>query len=113
MTAIKREFKEAISKITRTLKKEYHPAKIILFGSASREQVNENSDIDMLIIKDTSEPSRERWMTVGKLTRDLDRSIPFEPIILTPQELEIALESGDMFVGEIMKNGRILYDEAA
>jgi len=40
--------------------KAYHPQKIILFGSAARGEADAESDLDLLVIKETREPFVER-----------------------------------------------------
>ena len=40
---------------------------------------------------------------------DPKRSIPFEPIVLTPDELKERLAIGDQFLEEIIKKGEVLY----
>ncbi|MFA5781386.1 MAG: nucleotidyltransferase domain-containing protein, partial [Bacteroidales bacterium] len=45
----------------------YSPEKIILFGSFASGNANENSDIDLLIVKKTKEPFYQRLRQVRKL----------------------------------------------
>jgi predicted nucleotidyltransferase len=68
-----------------------------------------DSDLDLLIIKKTAERFIDRWTNVRKIVSDPERSIPFEPLILTPRELEERLARGDQFMEEIMTKGVVLY----
>jgi len=104
-------FDEEIKKITEKLKKDYRPLKIILFGSSAEGKAGKDSDIDMLIIKETRESYQERWMNVCKLVRDFKRRIPFEPIVLTPGELDQRLSIKDTFVKSILEKGKVLYGQ--
>jgi len=104
-------YKKAIKEIVEVLKTNYKPKKIILFGSCVRGKVNKNSDIDMLIIKDTKAKYGERWFEVGKLVRHLKKPLPFEPFTLTPQELKRHL-SRNLFLQEIIKKGKVLYEKS-
>jgi predicted nucleotidyltransferase len=101
---------QAIKEITSVLRAKYHPDKIILFGSCAWGNIHRYSDIDMLIIKETNQPYRQRWFEVCRLARDLKRSIPFEPFVLTPKEIERQL-SRNLFLQEIMKRGKVLYEK--
>lgn len=103
-------YKEAIKEITETLKTKYRPEKIILFGSCASGKVHRGSDIDMLIIKNTKKKYGQRWLEVGRMTRNLNRHIPFEPFILTPTEVKRGINR-NLFLQEIMKNGEVLYEK--
>lgn len=103
-------YKQAIKEIVKTLRTKYLPEKIILFGSYAYGKPDEDSDIDMLIIKDTDKTYRERWMEVGRLVRNSKRSIPFEPFIITTKELQRELRR-NFFLREIMEKGKVLYEK--
>ncbi len=99
----------AIQEIVNRLVTGYAPQKIILFGSCAYGEPNEDSDIDLLIIKGTSERFPERLDTVRRLATGAHRRIPFEAIVLTPEEVKQRLEAGDQFIAEIIQNGQVLY----
>lgn len=98
-----------IQEIVRRLVAEYAPQKIILFGSYAYGQPDEDSDIDLLIIKETHERFSERLDTVRRTVTGAHRRIPFEPIVLTPSEVEQRLKAGDQFIAEILRKGEILH----
>lgn len=98
-----------IQQIVRRPVERYQPEQVILFGSHAYGQPGEDSDIDLLIIKDTAEPPLERRVRVRRLVTDRDRRVPFSPLVLTPTELANRLISGDPFWREIIQRGRVLY----
>jgi predicted nucleotidyltransferase len=98
-----------IQKIVDRLIAEYPPQKIILFGSYAYGQPGPDSDIDLLIIKATGDEFLERLHKVRRLTMGTHPSVPFDPIVLTPAELQDRLESGDQFLQEILDRGEVLY----
>ena len=51
---------EQIKEIAKKIIEAYDPQKIILFGSYVSGKPTEDSDIDLLIIKDTTDSPRER-----------------------------------------------------
>lgn len=104
------ELKQTINIIVEKIKNEYKPEKIILFGSYAYGRPNEDSDIDLLIIKNTSERPIDRRVAVRKLVSDPSRLVAFEPIVLTPQEIQRRLDIGDQFFQEIIEKGNVLYD---
>ena len=98
-----------LNEIVRRLVAEYQPEKIILFGSYAYGEPHEDSDLDMLIIKETPERRIDRMRTVHRLTTDAHHRIAFEPIVMTPAEVEERLEIGDQFIAEIVEKGELLY----
>ena len=70
---------------------------------------NDDSDIDLLVVKETTESPLERRLHVRRLVADPRRRIPFSPLVLTPDELSRRLAAGDVFYQEIMRRGKVLY----
>ena len=103
------KIKEIISKIADKIEKQYCPEKIILFGSHARGSADHDSDIDLLIIKDTDERPIDRRVAVARIASDPERLIPFEPLVMTPHEIEQRLKTGDQFIREILEKGEVLY----
>lgn len=98
-----------IQEIVRRLVAGYAPEKIILFGSYAYGKPDADSDIDLLVIKATRERFFERLDSVRRVAAGTHPHIPFEPIVLTPKEVEQRLKAGDQFVGEILERGEVLY----
>jgi predicted nucleotidyltransferase len=101
--------KKELNKIVRQLVEGYRPEKIFLFGSYAYGQPDADSDLDLLIIKKTSERFIDRWISVRRIVSDPQRSIAFEPLVLTPEELKERLAMGDQFIKEVVTKGQILY----
>jgi len=98
-----------IEAITRLIVKEFSPEKIILFGSYVNGNQANDSDIDLLIIKNTNERFIDRWTSVRKIISDPNRKIGIDTLVLTPQEINERLLHGDQFITDIIENGEILY----
>jgi len=99
----------AIQRIIRRLIADYQPQQIILFGSLAYGEPDSDSDIYLLVVKDTSETPLERRLNVRRLVADPERRIPFSPLVLTPDELAHRLNLGDAFYQEIVRRGKALY----
>ena len=104
------EIKNMILEIVGRIKEEYQPSKIILFGSYAYGQPDRDSDIDLLIIKDTLERPIDRRVAVTRIASDPRRLIPLEVIVLTPDELHERLEIGDQFLRGILGKGEVLHE---
>jgi predicted nucleotidyltransferase len=98
-----------IEQITQRLIESYQPQRIILFGSMAYGEPGDDSDIDLLVIKETAESPLERRLRVRRLVADPRRRIPFSPLVLTPDELARRLAAGDAFYQEIVRRGKVLY----
>ncbi len=101
--------KMVFQSILQKLIAEYAPQKVILFGSHAYGDPEPDSDIDLLIIKETSERFIDRWVTVQRLLTGTHRSLPVETLVLTPQEIEERLAIGDQFIMEILEKGEVLF----
>jgi len=112
-TAAVTQRKEALEKelhrILATLIEEYKPEKIILFGSLATGRIDEWSDIDLLIIKETDKRPLDRALEVYTLLGDY--SEPMDVIVYTPAEVELLLNEGSFFVAEILAEGKALYEK--
>lgn len=100
---------DVIQTIVARLIADYQPEKIILFGSFAYGAPDIDSDIDLLIIKSTTESPLERRIRVREIVADPERRIPFSPLVLTPEELARRLQLGDTFYQEILAQGKTLY----
>jgi predicted nucleotidyltransferase len=100
---------EVIMNMVDCLVDKYSPTKIILFGSYAEGNPTQDSDIDLLIVKDTEERFIDRWCMVHEILSGTHPSIPIDTLVLTPKELEKRLFIGDQFIANIIENGRVLY----
>lgn len=101
--------KNIILTLVARLRENYKPEKIILYGSFAYGTPGRDSDIDLLIIKDTQERPIDRRVFVRRMVSDLRKGQPFSSIVVTPQELKRRLEIGDQFFEEILFKGEVLY----
>ena len=101
--------RKIIQEILDKIVAEYQPEKVILFGSYAYGSPDEDSDIDFLIVKNTAERPIDRWMNICRIVSDPKRRVPFEPIVLTKEELQKRIEIGDQFVSDILEKGEVLY----
>ena len=98
-----------VHEMVEKLVKQYAPQKVVLFGSYAYGRAHSDSDIDLLIIKETSERFIERWVTVRRILSDPQRKVGLDILVLTPREISERIDRGDQFVEEIVKKGKVLY----
>ncbi|MCG3156892.1 MAG: hypothetical protein DKINENOH_03517 [bacterium] len=103
---------ELIDYIVAKIVREIEPEKIILYGSYARGDFHEDSDIDLLIIKDSEEPSRMMRRKVDGLFSG--RLFSLDLRVRKPSEVEWNFRVGNPFyLYHIFKDGKVLYDKNA
>ncbi|MCX6272954.1 MAG: nucleotidyltransferase domain-containing protein [Bacteroidetes bacterium] len=102
--------KEKISEIVNKIASGYNPDKIILFGSYATGNPNEDSDLDLFVIKDSDLPRPQRTMQVRKML--YGSMIPIDLIVFTPKEIDESRNNKFSFVYEILTTGKTLYERA-
>lgn len=103
------KIRQVIFRIVERLKDEYSPQKIILFGSYAHGMPDRESDLDLLIVKDTPKAFHKRWVEVYEIVSDIVKGIDFSPFVVTPIELEKRIKIGDQFFEQIIEKGKCLY----
>lgn len=85
------------------------PAKIILFGSRSRGQETESSDLDLLVVQDSGRPSRQVRREIEQLL--WGRRFAVDLIVATPEQVDRNVADGNPFYARhILTEGKVLYD---
>jgi predicted nucleotidyltransferase len=107
---LQERYQREIERVVSILREHYAPDRIILFGSCGRGDFSEDSDIDLLIVKETSKRPLDRMREVYELVYSPDHYLALDPLVYTPSELTQRLALGDFFVQEIMQEGRVLYE---
>jgi len=102
--------------VTERLKK-LKPYKVVLFGSYANGTATENSDLDVMVVLDSNERSKnfDEFMEHGKpvsaAVREFRKTMPMDLVVYTLAEFEYLRKERDFFVEEIMENGKILYEK--
>ncbi len=104
------ELRVELQRILSILKEQVKPEKVILFGSLATGNVSSSSDIDLLIIQRSKDSIFERVRNIEGLLR---RRCAADLIVLTPEEVKSMLQSGNRYLEDILKRGRVLYERAA
>jgi len=103
------EIFEGIEKYKKEVVKRLNPSKIILFGSFARGDVNEGSDVDLVVIADWKEGFLDRI----KLLLDINSfNLPLEPIGYTEEEFKHLIENENPFVLTVIEEGKVIYEHS-
>ncbi|MFY8034183.1 MAG: nucleotidyltransferase domain-containing protein [Flexibacteraceae bacterium] len=85
----------------------YQPEKIILFGSYAYGNPTEDSDLDLLVVKEATEPKWQRNIDAGLVVGRKPFSVHLE--VLTPSEFEQLKEIKSYFTQDIVNKGLTVY----
>ena len=99
---------KVLDEITSIIVQEFHPQKLILFGSRARGEAQENSDYDLLIIAPSSEVRWKRTIPVYRLLAGL--GVAKEVLWWTPEEIEEWRTAKSHPVSRALREGRVLYE---
>lgn len=99
-----------LTDIVERLERDYQPEKAILYGSFAYGVPNEDSDIDLFIVKETDARPVDRIVEVMRLLFTPGREISVELLVYTPVELQERLAKRDPFLTEVLSKGRVIYE---
>ncbi len=106
------ETRLGLEKLINFIVSEYKPERIILFGSYGTEMRDENSDIDLLIIKETKKRFVDRVVELMRLIRNqFGFEYPVEPLVYTPEEWKCAKQISSIFTRTVLSKGVVLYEK--
>jgi predicted nucleotidyltransferase len=89
----------------------YQPERLYLFGSWVRGEEDELSDLDLVVIKETTSPFFERLRQVsGFLPPDIGG---IDILVYTPEEFTKMLQEGNAFAEMITEEASLIYGRQA
>lgn len=98
-----------LQEMVRRLVEAIDPDRIILFGSRARGDARPDSDVDLLVIKDSSEPPHKRSISAYRALSGL--STPTDVIWRTAEEVEEWAGVRNYVTTRAMREGRVLYEK--
>jgi len=103
-----KNIQDSFTDIIQSIISNYTPQKIVLFGSYARGEAHEGSDIDLMVIKETSKRFIDRIADVIQLNKTL---LTLEPMVYSPLEFETMKKGKRDFIMTIEEEGIEIYDE--
>ncbi len=98
------KIRQAVQKIVDA----FQPEKVVLFGSFAYGHPTPDSDVDLLVIMNSTQSVPARAVQLSEIL--YPRPFPVDIIVRTPAEVEERIALGDCFFREIMAKGQVLYE---
>jgi len=98
-----------LGEIVRRLVEAVDPDRIILFGSRARGDARPDSDVDLLVVKDSQEGLGPRIVRAHSAL--METGIPADVLWYTPQEVQGWADVRSHVVSRALREGRVLYEK--
>jgi uncharacterized protein len=97
-----------ITSVCHRIGREFHPQRVILFGSHAAGTAGAHSDIDLLVIGPFAGTGFRKSLEI--LNR-LDVRLPVDLVVYRPEDAERRYREGDPLVREAIDHGKVIYAE--
>jgi predicted nucleotidyltransferase len=91
------------------LLREYDPEMVILFGSRARADFDSQSDVDLVIVKDTQKRFLDRIKEVLEIIKP---NFAIDVLVYTPEEFSEMLSQGNAFLTHVVQEGKVVYEKS-
>ncbi len=100
---------DLVAYVVEKIVRDVAPQRIILFGSRSRGQETEASDLDLFVIQDSGRSNRQVRRQIESLL--CGRRFGIDLMVATPEQVERNVADGNPFyTRHILGEGKVLYD---
>ena len=100
--------RQTIQEMAGKIAREFHPEKIILFGSYARGDANEASDVDLLVVIETQMPKPKRSAPMYSLLRDYPYAKDI--VVYNPEEVQEYQPLPMSLIHRAFVEGVVLYE---
>ena len=87
--------------------REFHPDKIILFGSHARKKPTPDSDVDLLVIM--TRDGKSVHDQAVEIRQRITAGFPVDLLVRTTEEVEQRMRMNDWFMHDVIREGVTLY----
>jgi predicted nucleotidyltransferase len=101
---------DLISIMTDRIVKQFHPLKVILFGSRARGDAKRDSDVDLLVVLPRVQNKRDDAIAIRRVLADLP--VSKDVFVTTPEELERRGNLVGTVLRPALREGKVLYERA-
>ncbi|HHV61402.1 MAG TPA: type II toxin-antitoxin system MqsA family antitoxin [Firmicutes bacterium] len=102
-----RFLRDELMRFIREIVNRMHPRKVMLFGSLAAGKVQEWSDLDLVVIANTTLPFLDR---IKEIMRQFHPKVGMDILVYTPEEWETLVRERPFIREEILGKGKIVYE---
>ena len=102
---------QILTDIVQRIRAVANPRKIVMFGSRARGDHRTDSDIDLLVIADSTLPRHRRAIPMYAALSNIPLDVDTEVVVYTPAEVEDWRGASAAFVTTALREGKVLYEE--
>jgi predicted nucleotidyltransferase len=102
---------DLIREMARRIIEQFHPLKIILFGSFARGGAGPDSDADLLVVMPPNGSRRELAVKIDLALFGIP--LPADIVVVAPEDVERGREQVGSFLRPALREGRVLYERGA
>lgn len=111
MEVSKSPIPQMVSDMVERIVSEFDPDRVLLFGPYARGTADEGSDVDLLVVMPVVGSRRSLATEIDRLL--IDRRIPLDVIVVTPEEFERNQSQVATAVRSAVQGGQVVYERAA
>jgi predicted nucleotidyltransferase len=97
----------AIQEMVRRIVRDFHPERVILFGSHARGEAGPDSDVDLLIVMPVNGPKHRKQVEIRVALHDV--RIPKDIIVTTPEDFAWRKDVVGTIEYPAVREGKVLY----
>ena len=97
----------SIHAMVRRIVRQFHPERVILFGSHARGEAGPDSDVDFLVVMPVHGSRRERQVDIRVALHDM--RVPMDVIVTSPEDFAWRKEVVGTIEYPAAREGKVLY----
>ncbi len=101
---------DCLKSVTARIVANYEPEHVLLFGSQASKVATVTSDVDLLIIKNTTVPSWRRGKNIEALFANSPMKLDL--LFYTMDEVDAERAQPNSFINAILKSARVIYSRS-
>lgn len=100
---------ELVQQIAKRIVQQFHPERIIAFGSYARGEHDLDSDLDLLVVMQTDKAFAERTVEVDSIFGLRDWAM--DVVVYTPEEFNQQQHVWGTLAATVKAEGKVLYEQ--